>query len=761
MIIKSINIISFSGLKNVNINFSKNLNVVFGSNGAGKSTIMNFIKLMFYGKTENERSTDISKNLRKKTRPLDGSKQQGSITFIHNDIEYIIEKTLGLTVNSDEVLITDVTNGKVLNLGANVEPGKYFLGLTLPQFERCAYILSNDFTKLETELNDIKEFSFKNSSENEQETNSPVSELIKQKENLISKSKKKGLIVEKEAEINNLFFQISECLNNEKIVEELDDKFNLKKAEIEKLKNDLENNNQAEKKSKKLQIFIDMLNFKRNILALKNYFSKFDENILVEEFVSLGDILYNNTLSRQRIKDETYKKDDTITFEKLKNDYESANNILAELNKLSGVFADLENKLEIKSKVISEKKNLRTNLIVTIFSAFLSICSLIFSLKLKILPLMLLTATFIVILLFTSFSALKIAKNIKKSISLVPDNLDVLVQKNNELTDKLNSELYNIFKVNNVTSIEELNKIFYKQNAIISTDNERFETALKDSVNKFIKHISQFKEVFSFEEAETVFDEIKTKLASMKQIENEYTSFLKLSGSEDISVNELKEKIDEYTLYLERNKPLTEAEKTSYDKKISDLADELISLKGKYPKESTPLSELQKEEEKLKNELNNLNKTYSAISLAEEVIKEAANELSLDFLPRLNSEATKILSMLENNENNEMIITDNITPKVKKDLAGSFIQSAYLSESEKNRVYLSLRFALMDIIENQLSFSLPVFADDILANYDMESSLQAISFLSEIAKKRQIIFFTCHSELADKFISPIAVKITL
>ena len=49
MIIKSVNINSFGGIKNKKINFSKGLNIVYGENEAGKSTIQSFIKIWLYG----------------------------------------------------------------------------------------------------------------------------------------------------------------------------------------------------------------------------------------------------------------------------------------------------------------------------------------------------------------------------------------------------------------------------------------------------------------------------------------------------------------------------------------------------------------------------------------------------------------------------------------------------------------------------------------------------------------------------------------
>ena len=54
---------AFGSLKDFTLELDRGLNVIFGENENGKSTIMAFIKMMFYG---NERgSSQVSKNIRK------------------------------------------------------------------------------------------------------------------------------------------------------------------------------------------------------------------------------------------------------------------------------------------------------------------------------------------------------------------------------------------------------------------------------------------------------------------------------------------------------------------------------------------------------------------------------------------------------------------------------------------------------------------------------------------------------------------------
>ena len=49
MKINSIYISAFGGIKNLKLDFNNGFNVILGDNENGKSTVMAFIKMMFYG----------------------------------------------------------------------------------------------------------------------------------------------------------------------------------------------------------------------------------------------------------------------------------------------------------------------------------------------------------------------------------------------------------------------------------------------------------------------------------------------------------------------------------------------------------------------------------------------------------------------------------------------------------------------------------------------------------------------------------------
>ena len=139
MIIKSVNINSFGGIKNKKINFSKGLNIVYGENEAGKSTIQSFIKIWLYG-FSSYKGKDYKLNERIKYTPNDGDNISGELNVIHEDKEYIIRRTFGRTKKEDtSIIINSITGEKVQYINKE-EPGKYFFNINRSTFINTVFI---------------------------------------------------------------------------------------------------------------------------------------------------------------------------------------------------------------------------------------------------------------------------------------------------------------------------------------------------------------------------------------------------------------------------------------------------------------------------------------------------------------------------------------------------------------------------------------------------------------------------------------------
>lgn len=137
MIIKSLKIDSFGGIENKIVNFSRGVNIVFGENEAGKSTIESFIKAMLYGFPQKRGRGDGD---RKRYLPFKGGVIKGEMTLESKGKEYIIQRIFGTTKKEDTTKVIDGLTGVEVNEINLEEPGKSFLGINRATFEKTLFI---------------------------------------------------------------------------------------------------------------------------------------------------------------------------------------------------------------------------------------------------------------------------------------------------------------------------------------------------------------------------------------------------------------------------------------------------------------------------------------------------------------------------------------------------------------------------------------------------------------------------------------------
>jgi len=77
--INKIKINSYGKLKNKEIDLGNNLNIIYGENESGKSTLLNFILNIFYGASKNKKGRDISDF--EKYKPWDSEEYSGKLTY--------------------------------------------------------------------------------------------------------------------------------------------------------------------------------------------------------------------------------------------------------------------------------------------------------------------------------------------------------------------------------------------------------------------------------------------------------------------------------------------------------------------------------------------------------------------------------------------------------------------------------------------------------------------------------------------------------
>lgn len=209
MLIKCLELRSFGKFKNKTVALSNGFNLIYGDNGAGKTTIMDFIRLMFYGRCGSDRSRDISKSPRKKYMPWDGSPMSGAVEFEYAGHTCLLSRTFGKTLSADSVTLFDVTRGENLpvdDINFKDSIGARFFGMELDEFERTVFIsdrIGSDSAYSGSAL--AMKISNLSISGDESISEKAVSDrLSAAKETLVSKSGKKGLLVDSRAELDRL-----------------------------------------------------------------------------------------------------------------------------------------------------------------------------------------------------------------------------------------------------------------------------------------------------------------------------------------------------------------------------------------------------------------------------------------------------------------------------------------------------------------------------------------------------------------------------
>lgn len=142
ILIKEINLISFGKFSNYKIELTDGLNVIYGNNEAGKSTIQLFLKAMFYGLLKRKRSGENLKE-RELAIPWGEKSAEGSVLIEINRRNIEIRRKFGRTSAGDSVDVYDLTTGQK-EVGLCCEaPGEQLFGMYEESFIKTLWIRQN------------------------------------------------------------------------------------------------------------------------------------------------------------------------------------------------------------------------------------------------------------------------------------------------------------------------------------------------------------------------------------------------------------------------------------------------------------------------------------------------------------------------------------------------------------------------------------------------------------------------------------------
>lgn len=205
MIIKKIHIDHFGKFSNYDLELEQGFTVLQGQNEEGKSTLMAFLQMMFYG--HNGRAQDLLKNPRKKYRPWNGSEMKGYVEFAHQGVAYRLERKFGQSNSTDEVSIWNMDTGERMKTAAKKDPGQEFFGLGAEAFEKSVFLgQSGTLIDASGKQDEITQRLLNLVTTGSEDTSfKRVSDHLRENmELLVSRNRKNGLLIRTRDEIQNL-----------------------------------------------------------------------------------------------------------------------------------------------------------------------------------------------------------------------------------------------------------------------------------------------------------------------------------------------------------------------------------------------------------------------------------------------------------------------------------------------------------------------------------------------------------------------------
>lgn len=768
MLIKKIDIENFGKFSGQSINFSPNFNLIFGKNEDGKSTLMSFIKMMFYGNSSKS-SSDILKNIRKKYSPWNGAPMSGAIEFETDDGNFRLHKEFKKTSTSDKVTVLNLDTGEKHPELAVSEIGETFFGMDLGEFERSVFIenfggFSSDATgdSLAMRISNMSVTGDENFSQT-----AITQRISSAKEELISKSGKKGLLVDAKLRLERLEAQLETFYTESKAQFSLMTDISTLKSEISDIESSLENivlfekRKYAEKELSILVALLEKLEKKQEIYDL-----------LKKSFLDLKDlqsfITHGNELKKQI--DES--------FSSSQNAYESIpDSVYINLH-------DLEQKSEtsdrdiafLANNIIPAKKNFENALIrckkKRTFAAFsllalsiaLGIGSL-FVFKFHIALALCLTGIIAFLAIFPK-STTKLFKNISVMLakqefensllllSFYDENLknasvDDIKTRIQSQKSMLEAEILKILEENKCCTVEEL------KTKTVSHQNSHLASVLGET-NKlkqtFTLNVSQFKEVTDFNEAWSFFDEIYKLSEKLQSLSDEIKILAVSTETTDINLDAIKRQFESIKNFLDSSNHCKADPKDS--RKLKELLREKRNLLGELQSKVVPPSQDEHQLlaliEETQAEISKLTERHNALSLAGNALEMAINEMNKGLGSHLSKKTSEYLSRLSGGKYSDVLVSRDLNIETRNNLSDGYHEWKFLSSGAIDRTYLALRIAATDICAEKYN-PLPLFMDDILAQYDDESCLDTLRFLKDYIKNSgsvsQVFFFTCHKHI--------------
>ena len=741
MIIKELYIAEFGGIKNQKIEFGDNklLNIIYGENESGKSTIFLFIKFMLYG-LQRKSQSNVE---RERSLSWSGSVASGSMVIEYSGKDFRIERTVSDRARGEKLVILSLDSGAPISTDKSV--GEYFLGVPREVFESSACVGQMRSSEINGEKTAQSLSNILSSADESVDSTAVLKELNSIRVSYLHKNQGGGMLFEDEAKINSLRMKLDEAKNASLAIEVKSENFDKIKKEYDAVKLELEERDAIVSQFNKIGVLkrFEALRKKENelstVIGKKDICAK--SALITEYFPDRTHVAELRATSRELSEREALFESKERKLNEHKPNYDAA---LAELGasaEQSGgrdaIIAPLRaamNKASSKSKL---------GIVLAFLAIAFSALSVLGFFLVGIVALIVLLAVALGIFAASIAVLLMASKNKKCAVSAFEAASDMYNATPDTLGEGIDAAMREL------ACMRAYNAENSKLIAEFELAQESLEASMQRAYKLLILTLGESIEP-SCETLDTEALRLNAFLDEYDRLAREEDAFLRMLENEKNALSRYNEekirseitvKIEDATPEAvdeaERSKSFLLAKKNAYENKIAFLQNELIALRVKAEDPIPIADRLASLEEKNKKD----REFYDALLLAMNVIEESSSAMSGNVTPIISKTASEFMARMSADKYNMLRTNSRLNVMLDKD--GFAISSDFLSAGTKDTAYIALRIALiMQIYKNERT---PIIFDESFCQLDDKRMACAMELLYSLANEGiQIIVFTSH-----------------
>ena len=668
-------------------------------NGEGKTTLANFIEVMFYG-------IDSKRSSQRSYFPWNSATFGGYICFTYEGKNYKVQRLFGKRRADDEFTIFNDKGEPCSDFGENI--GEEIFGVDRNAFKRMCFFTDADFKEGETTIKDKLESVITDAknvggfSQIEKDFNERIKEYENKQHN--------GKIPTVLAKITEINVEKSRYLSApseyERLKAELDEKESerkvlaekltlIQKDYEEKLKSSSLNNDSA------LRILSEQANDSKE--KLKEAHLKLNGYTVEEETVQ-------SYLEKNRL---NLKKSERLTLlnEKKQELLQQKINLPDERT-VEDIKADQQN--------LTNKK---LHIIPIFFIVLTLVCSLLFLVNIpKVATVCLITA----FAFMAGFSFIYTAKADKKAKNAIKAKVkDFLAYYANGVNDF-------DFALRQIE--QERKKENDRQRLLTETDEEIL--SIKKDLYAYKVDIESFLEKFNLPYS-TYGEKLNGLLLAVYTIKEESLAIEKLEKEKNkllLDEKAVSSKAQLATVSAEREKLL--GEQAELDKRITDVKN-LLAVNATSCER---LEKLNEQEQRLEDELSVLKREREILIETLSCLKEAKQNLTEGCLKPLSSTLEKYASILLPSYAKQLKIDEDLN--VSCEINGVVRDYSSFSLGQQTLIDFALRLGFINaVFKGELPF---IIIDDAFSPLDENNFSLVKKLMEEVSKNIQVIYFTPH-----------------